>query len=240
MTRSTTNKLFNFSIGDLPPTAVIQDTIGWDISNWKRAVDFWNRSTAKSPKKILVIGEREGGISLLMALNGADCICSDARPFKSIPLPLHEKYKVTDHMEYQMVDVQDLPFEDGAVDMIVFKSVLGALMKKELIETSFKEMHRVLKPGGELLFAENLQASAFHRWARKKFTKWGSNWYYPSLSEIATMLDEFKETDMKTLGVLAAFGRSEKQRKVLGKLDRWIEKLVPRSWRYIVSVVAIK
>ena len=117
---------------------------------------------------------------------------------------------------------------------------MGALQKKEEIQKGFDEIHRILKTGGRLVFADNLRASRLHQWARKRFTKWGGNWYYPSIEEFAEFTTNFSKKNIAILGFQASFGRNEKQRKALGVIDRVGERMVPKSWRYIYSCIAQK
>jgi hypothetical protein len=52
------------------------DIIQWDIENWSKCLDFWDDNIdLKSPKKVLALGERQGGMSLYFGLNGHQVIC---------------------------------------------------------------------------------------------------------------------------------------------------------------------
>lgn len=240
MKNNRSNSPFNLNFQDIPEKEIRKDAIGWDVENWKRAIDCWSTLDFAEPKKILVIGEREGGLSLLIALNGYQCICSDARPLGELPLTLHVKHKVEPLIEYQHLDMTEIPYPDEAFDMVVFKSVVGALQKKETINKGFSEIHRVLRKGGAVVFADNLRASRLHQWARKRFTKWGENWYYPSIEEFDGFTSQFSSKNVRVLGLLVSFGRNEKQREIIGRMDKLFEKMVPRLWRYIYSCVAKK
>jgi len=217
----------------------IEDIIQWDVYNWKYALRFWEKHLPKNGKA-LAIGEREGGLTVWLNHNGFNVICSDYTDNKETAKPLHTKYGIEDKVEYQVQDMTQLTLPDNSVDIVIFKSVVGALGDYELQKKAFSEMHRVLKKGGKLLFAENLNASRAHRFARRKFTNWGERWRYPSLADFRTFTNNFSQFEYETRGFSATFGRSEKQRKTLGRLDQTIRPLTPKSWRYILSGVAIK
>ncbi len=109
-------------------------------------------------------------------------------------------------------------------------------LKKAVID----EIYKSLKPNGKLLFAENLEASKLHKFLRKKFIKWGSRWNYLKYDEIESIFSSFDIVDYKTVGFLGAFGRTEKQRQFLGKIDSIFDKFIPEHNRYIVYGVAEK
>lgn len=48
-------------------------------------------------------------------------------------------------------DVRRLPFADGAFDLVVSNSTLDHFQTEEELVTSLRELHRVVRPGGELL-----------------------------------------------------------------------------------------
>jgi hypothetical protein len=102
-------------------------------------------------------------------------------------------------------------------------------------------MHRALKPGGELFYAENLTASPAHKFLRRKFVRWGTNWRYVSIFEMKEFLSPFSSESHATFGFTGAFGRTESQRNCLGFLDQTIfDRLVPDKWNYIIAGVAKK
>ena len=158
---------------------IIKDVIQWDIKTWSKALPFWKKNFAiKTDMKALAIGEREGGISLWLALQGVSVVCTDYNDFPEETSQLHKRYNVSDRIHYERgIDLADLSkFLPNSFDLVVFKSVLGALSHKEKQQKAFEEMKRVLKPGGAILFAENSKGSKLHSVFRKNFIKWSS--YY--------------------------------------------------------------
>src|SRR5206468_992574 len=96
-------------------------------------------------------------------------------------------------------------------------------------------MHKSLKKGGELFFAENLIGSPFHEFFRERFVKWGETWRYISVAEMEEFLAPFSNVQYRTVGFAGAFGRSEPQRNLLGFLDQTVlNHTVPENWRYII------
>lgn len=221
----------------------LKDIIEWDIVNWSKAIPFWEKHGNLNGKKLkcLELGGRKGGLSLWLALKGHEVICSDYELPKDTAKPLHEKYKLNS-IEYKSINATDIPYKNE-FDVIVFKSILGSVAKmgqNELKAKAIDQIYEALIPGGKLIFAENLEASLFHQFFRNNFTKWGKNWNYLKYSEIEPLMGNFKQVNFSFVGFWGAFGRNEKQRKFLGKIDNWFEKLIPNKKHYIVIGVAEK
>lgn len=221
-----------------------KDIIQWDVRSWSKALHYWEtRVDWAKVQTCLELGGREGGLSLWLALKGKEVVCSDLANVQNTAKPLHLRHNVASRIKYQDIDATDIPYENF-FDVVVFKSILGGIGRNDNAEMQlkvFKEIRKALKPGGKLLFAENLSASPLHRWARKKFVGWGSYWRYISASEMQDFLKEFSSHDIQTTGVMAAFGRTEGQRNFLALLDKTIfNSVCPGNWKYIVYGVAEK
>lgn len=221
----------------------LKDIIEWDIVNWSKAIPYWEKHTNLNNKKLkcLELGGRKGGLSLWLALKGHDVVCSDYESPESTAKPLHDKYKL-DNITYKNINATKIPY-DNEFDLVIFKSILGSVAKQgkdSLKQETINQIHQSLKPGGKFIFAENLQASKLHQFFRKKFTKWGANWNYLKHNEIELLLSNFSKVHYTSVGFWGAFGRNEKQRNFLGKIDNWFEKLVPNKMHYIVIGVAEK
>jgi SAM-dependent methyltransferase len=214
---------------------LLADIIQWDIKNWGKAIPFWQSSvdTFKNGKAA-AFGEREGGLTLWLALNGYHVECSDYNGMDTVPLELHLKYKVEGQITYSKQDITATTFEDNSFDIVMFKSVIGTLNSKDRQQQALDELHRILKPGGYLLFAENLEATGMHRFGRKKFTNWGHRWRYLKWKEMDSMLSKFESTILRTRGFSATFGRSEGQRKFLSGIDGFFHPITPKSWKYVL------
>ena len=219
-----------------------KDIIKWDVENWSDGPVFWFTKTHLELHKCkaLEIGAKEGGISLLLAKAGMEVICSDLKMPSQKAMTLHSSYGVQEKVTYASINALDIGFPEASFDLVVFKSVLGALKSIENQQKMFSEIYRILKPSGEVWFADNLTASLLHMTARKLFIKWGKSWRYISPKEIKQFCKSFKEVKLTYGGFLGVFGRSELQRQVLGKIDKKLAFIIPTRWKYIVFGIARK
>jgi SAM-dependent methyltransferase len=191
----------------------------------------------------LEIGCGSGRLSLWFASKGHHVVCSNLKEPSEEVKELHGLHGVSDRIDYQAIDATDIPYS-GRFDIIFFKSVLGRIgahLGAEGMQRAVREVHKALKPTGKLLFAENLRATSFHMFCRRRFGgRTESVWKYPTNQEILGLLAEFSTVDYELAGFLGTFGRTEAQRTVLGCFDKILVPLVPRSWRYIMAGVAAK
>lgn len=219
----------------------INAIIQWDVTNWKKCLPFWESFyNIKPGMKVLAIGERGGGISLYFAKKGCEVVCTDFRNFPESTKMLHARYGVTQLITYAWADMRELSYPDETFDIVVFKSVIGALDVYDDQLKALSEIQRVLKKGGAFMFAENSTASGLHRFMRTRFVKWQAKWRYISDPEFEKWKTGYSATFSKKTGFIALLGRSEWQRRFLGHLDSFLSKIVPRSWRYIYLGVFIK
>lgn len=222
----------------------VKDIIEWDIHNWSQALGFWstNSRALEGGKDCLELGGRKGGPSLWLALSGNRVLCTDLTSPEEQASVLHQNYDVADKVSYQAINALDIPFKEK-YDIIIFKSIMGGVSRDGQHENKramIQGILHALKPGGQLLFAENLSASPLHRFLRNRFIKWGSSWNYLSHDEIDPLFIGFSQVKFETLGFFGAFGRSEGQRKFLGTLDSILKPVIPKSFRYIAVGVATK
>ena len=223
----------------------IKDCIGWDVANWSQALKFWdqNANLPDKPLKCLELGARNGGLSLWLARKGYHVLCSDVEDPESNASPLHKRYKVSNQIDYQSIDATDIPYENQ-FDIVIFKSMMGAVGWKgrdDLQTKCMNEIYKCLKPGGQLLFAENLKATAMHQFFRHKFARWSKSWNYLEISKMDSLLSEFHDFAYQTTGFTGLLGGNEAQRKVFGALDQSIfQHTVPQQYRYIIFCIANK
>ncbi len=221
-------------VGKSGDDALVRAVIAWDVRNWSRVLPFWQPHIQAAPTTALAIGERGGGLSLWLALQGIQVVCTDLGVPVEPARALHRRYGVSDLVTYADVDVMSMDYPDGSFDLVVFKSVLGALATKERQIQAIAEIHRVLRPGGTLLFAENLVGSRVHRWLRSRFIPWDAGWRYLALRLDRDLFDDFEAIEFQTWGVLGLFGRNEVQRDLLARVDERLTQRVPNDWRYIL------
>lgn len=223
---------------------LLKEIIQWDVKSWSKALSYWEEHVDwNQVENGLELGGREGGLSLWLALKGKKTLCSDLKDVKDVAEKLHIKHQVTAFVSYEDIDASAIPYENH-FDVIVFKSIIGGIGSNDNYEIQkkvFKEIYKALKPGGKLLFAENLVGSPIHQKLRKRYVNWGSTWRYVSINELKECLSDFSSYDLKTTGFLATLGRNEGQRKFLATADKLFWNHVsPANWKYIAYGVAQK
>ncbi|MEX1241544.1 MAG: class I SAM-dependent methyltransferase [Cyclobacteriaceae bacterium] len=223
----------------------IADCVEWDIVNWSKALTFWERKFNLQDKgfECLELGSRSGGLSLWMAEKGNNVICSDLENPEAQARKLHQRYSMRGRIEYEALDATNIPYENR-FDLIMFKSILGGVSrdgKSHLNKVVIDQIYKALKVGGKLLFAENLEASKFHRFLRRKLVRWGSSWNYLKIADVSELFEKFTDVDYEATGFLGSFGINESQRKILGRLDTVLfDRIVTDDMKYILFGVATK
>jgi SAM-dependent methyltransferase len=225
------------------PAIPASEVIEWDVANWSPSLSFWESYVRGADRlDCLELGARRGGLSLWMAARGHRVICSDIVSPRETAQPLHERYGVAGLVEYEAMDAVEIPYT-GRFDVILFKSMLGAVGNGGRLDKqrlAIEQMHKALRPGGVVLFAENLAGSFVHTYCREHFVPWGRKWRYVSLDELKSFFTSFSSMRYLTKGFLGAFGQSESQRRWLASGDRVFDRLLPESSRYIAIGAAVK
>ncbi|MEZ4739714.1 MAG: class I SAM-dependent methyltransferase [Flavobacteriales bacterium] len=215
----------------------------WEVRSWSRAYPMWHRTLSALPKdrmQALALGERDGGLSLMLADHGFNTVCSDLHGPTDAAKELHRSFGWDECITYEHIDATAIPKPDASFDVVIFKSMIGALGSKEKQALAIREMHRVLKPGGVLLFAENLHGSPLHVWLRERYVAWDSYWRYLDPVKDRDLFAPFARLNDHTTGFIANLGRSERQRTVLAGFDAVLGPMLPRTQRTIWYGVAIK
>lgn len=216
----------------------------WDVKTWSKALHFWEANVDWSHvKNALELGGRQGGPSLWLAQKGIQVICSDYKDTEQNAKALHESYQVAGSIAYEDIDATQIPYSNH-FDLIVFKSIIGGIGRggnRAIQAKVFEEIHKALRPGGVLIFAENLVASSLHQGLRKQFTKWGGDWRYVSTDELEDFLSPFSRKEIKTTGFLSTLGRNEQQRNMLARVDAALfNRTLPPNWHYLAYGMARK
>lgn len=176
----------------------LHDIIEWDVVYWSKGLEYFSGTGYDFNEKYsLAIGERHGGLSLWMALNGASVVSTDLNGVSEEAKKKHTHYGVDKNITYREANVLSLDFPSNTFDVVMFKSVIGALGEKQLQQQAISEIRRVLKPGGVLFFAENLVSSPLHGWLRKKFINWAGYWRYITIQEATGFCGEFSSFSCK-------------------------------------------
>lgn len=216
-------------------------SLGWDVRTWSHALPFWLSQSALTPgARALEVGAggNNAGLSLWLAAQGHEVTCTGLEPPSATMRQAHRRFDVQGRITYTTADVLTLPHE-GEFDLVVFKSVLGRVGGHDRFDLQLRAVDRLrtaLRPGGELWFAENAAAGWPHRTARRYFGAGRWSWRYVDLTELARLLAPFEDANWTTFGVASAFGRSERQRRALARLDEaLLGRLAPPSWRYVAA-----
>lgn len=218
-----------------------QTALEWDVRSWSPALRLWDRLLAeRSVDNTLELGARGGGLSLWLSERSTYVVCSDVFGTDlADAVHLHGQAGAR-NIFYRSIDARFIPFVE-ACDLIVFRSVIGALGKHADQARAIDSMWGALRPGGMLLFAENLYGTELHALMRQRFNPWSRNWLYPTLDELSAYLRIFRAGQIHTTGVVAALGRREWQRSALAVLDqRVLNHLVPFRSRTIAYGWAVK
>lgn len=220
---------------------LMQQIVGWDVVNWSKAIDYWEKNAHLYGKELecLELGSSKGGMSLWLALNNNKVLCTDLNGPEPSAHDLHKKYGCDTRVTYESVDALHINYENK-FDLVLFKSILGGICTDDDDKKVYliDQMYKALKPGGMLLFAENLEGTALHKAARKRFGTKG--WNYLRLSEMKQVFASFSSVQYSTTGFFGCFGRTERQRALLGKVDALLDKQIPAYSKYIVFGIAIK
>jgi SAM-dependent methyltransferase len=217
------------------------------VSTWSPALRMWESAIADIAQgSALEVGAREGGLSLWLARAGFRVDCTDVANTSELAQPSHSRSEhnpeILARITYRDLDATLLDVQE-VYDLVVVKSVFGGIGGSHGRSATIKavcNIHAALKPGGKLLFAENLRGSYLLRKLRRSFTSWGSRWDYMDEDEILDLMEGFSSVTTETAGIVAALGRTENQRRLLSKLDRALSRCTPTSWRYVCFGYATK
>ncbi len=233
-------------VADLADLADLADAMEWDVRNWSKAADFWLDHLNKPIRgsRVLEVGGRDGGLSVWFARLGAEAVvCTDLDGPSDLAHDRIRRAGFADVISTANADATDLDY-NREFDYVVFKSVLGGVggaLGSEGQRAALVSMHQALKPGGQLLFAENLTASGVHQYMRRRFVAWGDRWMYVSADDLYGLLADFTDVQLESFGLVGAFGRSERQRDLLARIDsRLMDRVAPADWHYIMAGVATR
>jgi SAM-dependent methyltransferase len=232
------------SATSLTSRRLVEDGIGWDVATWSRAWAWCQeRSRLPSAGRALEVGADgdDGGLSLLLAARGWSTTCTGLQEPSARKRDLHRRHGVEHRVEHLRLDVLDPPALPP-FDLVVVKSTLGHVgqdQRFDLQRRAVRNLHRLLRPGGELWVLENAAATPLHAVARRRMGAGRTGWRYLTAQELDVLLAPFASRERTAFGVAAAGGRSEHQRQLLGQVDaQLLEPLTPRRWRYVLAAVA--
>jgi SAM-dependent methyltransferase len=233
--------------------SLLKDIIDWDVRNWSGCLAYWLPwLEALSPKsaKVLVLGERKGGLSLWFARLGFEVLCTDYQlPGAYVP-SLHQRWGVQDRVKYDRADVFDLAYPTDSFDVVACKSVIGGLSldykdastrSLENQKLAVLEIKRILKPAGIFLGAENLTGTGAHMYLRRLRNKGNLGWRYLGMREIQWLFDGYSECQQKAHGFLGThWFKGRGLNRLCASADACFSKILPAHWLYISFIRARK
>lgn len=231
-------------------SALQKDIIEWDVLNWATILQLWQPIIDRYPKdsKILAIGERNGGLSLWMALQGYSVTCTDRSEPCENARALHRRYQVSDKISYKALDIVNGVLDDEKYDIIMFKSVLGGVKKiysqpesRNVMarENAISNIYSMLNAGGYMLAAENLEGSKALHYLRMRNGK-HNNWHYFTPDELKEMCSVFPSVHLECFGIIPTLSPISFINKIIHLLNNYFLAWLPQSTRYIASVIACK
>ncbi|OSZ82376.1 hypothetical protein CAP35_03650 [Chitinophagaceae bacterium IBVUCB1] len=227
-----------------------KDVIEWDVLNWSYALRVWQPvvDTFSKSSKVLAIGERNGGLSLWLAMQGFQVTCTDRVGITEHAKKIHRKYGVADNITYEAIDIVNDAPATSAYDIIIMKSVLGGLKsdygnaatRTDVVRNiAIQNIYSSLKSGGVLLTADNLQGSNLVQAIRNAKGK-NQTWHYLSIDEIKTLFSIFHQTDIYTFGIIPTRFSVPIINKAVFILNTILKRLLPVSSSYISVIAARK
>lgn len=228
----------------------VQDIIEWDVPNWSCLIAYWTPILETLPRdaKVLTVGERNGGLTLWLALMGFHVVCTDRESPEPHASLLHKKYNVADKISYRALDIVHCDLPDNSFDIIMAKSVIGGLKAdpKNRLTRSFAvqqqavdNIYRVLKPGGYYFSAENLQGSSFLQAVRKMAGK-NKGWRHFKWREVKELHNAFSAKEYHTFGFFPAMFSSAVLNNIVSFANRYLMNWLPANSKYIAFTAARK
>jgi len=230
--------------------APLKDIIEWDVLNWAEALKVWQPviDTLPPDSKILAIGERNGGLSLWLALQGFRVICTDRTGPTEEAKKMHQDYGVQELIEYRSFDIFNPDIPENAIDLVIMKSVLGGLKSNYQDKSSrnddarklaIQNIYNLLKPGGYLLTADNMQGGFLIQWLRNGHNK-QAGWHYFSLAEMNALMASLSSSSTHVFGILPASFSNQPLNALSHFANKYLLQWLPATNKYIGITVARK
>ena len=213
--------------------------------------DFVRSRYLNGEQKVLCFGCGKGAEAVRYARMGYDVYGFDISP-RSIERAqsLAEKHDVADRIHLSVQTAENVDYPDSFFDLVAGEDVLHHVD----IESAFREIHRVLKPGGEAVFHDSLRTpvrdwvrhTAIIRWWIPVGTKDAQTGLkYESTEDESPMSKcdlalarlQFPNLKVKRFRVLALGAVLFSRRRFLEKCDHVLFKILPFMRRFGDEIV---
>ena len=137
---------------------------------------FWRRELVRAvrgSKYVLDVGTGTGDVAQELAQNN-DAHVVGVDFSESMIALAREKLKKSPNVEFHVAHAEALPFQDELFDGLTSAFVLRNLHHGQLLNASFRQFFRVLKPGGRMVHLELTQPP-------KGILNWGHQIYLKSV-----------------------------------------------------------
>lgn len=231
-------------------TQLKQDIIEWDVQNWSHLIKLWQPVLDGLPRdsKVLAIGERNGGLSLWMALQGFHVVCTDRQGPTQQARELHRKYGVDDKITYSDFDLVNTQDFSTTYNIIIMKSVLGGLKEQygdaasrtnAARKKAIDNIYKLLSPQGILLTADNLGGNIFLQLIKRLKNK-HSGWHYFSIQELNGLCKQFSSVSVESFGIIPSKFSVPILNKAAYIINSFLWQLLPLNSAYIAFTIARK
>lgn len=132
------------------------------------------------PMIIADLGAGEGAFSLLLAQRAARVIAVDSSSRMVEVAKAQAKKQGVKNLEYRIGDMEEVPIEDHAVDLVFFSQSLHHALHPE---RALAEAHRILRPGGRIAILDLVK----HRFEEAR-ELYADQWLGFSEAELETTL----------------------------------------------------
>ncbi|NIT35087.1 MAG: methyltransferase domain-containing protein [candidate division Zixibacteria bacterium] len=204
----------------------------WDARFWEAPFLFGLSRVGHglAGKRLLDIGSRRGRMCLWFAEEGARVVGGDLHYDYLTYAAAESRKNGGEAFSLVQMRAEALPFRDGAVDVIFTKSAF-VLFKKA---AAFREMLRVLKPGGYVWLVENMKLNPFAALVRLVRRLAGVEWVkraaYVTYEELESYAPAFSRYAHGEFHLLTPLCRViPLPRPLLRRLVAWESRILRRS-----------
>jgi ArsR family transcriptional regulator len=156
--------------------------------SWKSVAEALLR--LMPPMVIADLGAGEGTFALVLAQRAKKVIAVDTSA-KMIEVAREQALRHgVKNVEYRLGDMEEVPIEDGAVDLVFFSQSLHHALHPE---RAVSEANRILQPGGRIVILD----LAKHRFEEAR-ELYADEWLGFSESELEAMMEKAGFTDVQT------------------------------------------